>query len=207
MLAISRKAVRRRDHDGIVAREKYSAFPSSAVTTLTAFGLSILHVPGSAPPAWPPAPRAAQRSPSSGAEKVRRQRRLVALDVDVDVRVDLPRHLAHAVRPAGATGRRHRDRNPAFAASGGHFVGVRRHHHRVHQPAAGRRAPHPLHHRAGRRSRAALCAAAASKPSRAGITPAIRNLLMQASLQEWGAYLVGEANAIRLKCRNPGWYR
>ena len=79
-------------------------------------------------------------------KKIRRQRRLVALDVDVDVGVDLAGHFPHPIRAAGARRRGHHHGNRARAARLGHFVRIGSHHYGVHQAARLRGAPHPLHH-------------------------------------------------------------
>ena len=79
-------------------------------------------------------------------EEIGREGWLVALDVDVNVGVDLAGHFPHTVRSAGAIGRGHDDGDRPRAARFGYFFRVGGDNYRVHQAARAGRAPHPLHH-------------------------------------------------------------
>jgi len=81
-----------------------------------------------------------------GREEIGGERWLVALDVDVDVGVDVAGGLADTVRPAGTIGRGEQDRDVALAADLRDLFSVGSDDDRVNESAGRGGAPDPLDH-------------------------------------------------------------
>ena len=145
------------------------------------------HAPGSGRQASPPRPRPA-RTASAAAGKISRERWLIALNVDVDIGLDLPSHFPHSIVPLAQsvdviTAGMPRSRQTAATSSASvatttgsisPLAWAARH----TQSTMGRPA---ISRNTLRLSRV--------EPSRAGITAAMRNVLMQPSLQQQARWI------------------